>query len=171
MKQDERGAQIMVVDDDPDTLSILVRCIRREGFAALEVPSGAECLRLVKQHPPDVILLDLMMPDMDGFAVCRALQADPATAEIPLIMMTARDDMDARAEGIEVGLSDFIAKPVMRGELAARIQAQLDILAAGRTNFATLHQLERLKLNGGRKHSRYPHKGFLQRAPFTYFGK
>lgn len=151
MTQDERDAQIMVVDDDSDTLSILARYIRREGFAALEVSSGAECLRLAKQQPPDVILLDLMMPDMDGFAVCRALRADPATAEIPVIMLTARDDVDARAAGIEVGVSDFIAKPVVRGELAERIHAQLDMLAADRANFATLHQLDRPKLNGGKK--------------------
>jgi len=150
MKQDQRGAQIMVVDDDPDTLLILVRYIRREGLAAIAASSGAECLSLARQHRADVILLDLMMPDMDGFAVCRALRADPATAEIPVIMLTARNDVETRAEGMELGVSDFIAKPVVRRELAERIHAQLAMLAAGQANFATLRQLNRSKLESGK---------------------
>ncbi len=149
MKPGERVAQIMVVDDDPDTVSILARYIRREGFVAVEAFSGAECLRLAKDHPVDVILLDLMMPDMDGFAVCRALKENPGTAEIPIIMLTARDDLDARAEGMQLGVSDYIAKPVLRRQLANRIQAQLEMLAAGRVNLATLRQLDRHNRNGG----------------------
>src|SRR5215472_5199236 len=151
MKQGERGPQIMVVDDDPDTRAVLLRHIRREGFVPLEASSGAECLRLVKQHQLDVILMDLMMPEMDGFAVCRALRADPATTEIPVIMLTARDDVDARAEGMELGISDFIAKPVGRFELAERIHAQLDMLATDRANFATLDQLKEPKLHRSNK--------------------
>jgi len=147
MKRDEHQPEIMVVDDDPDTLGILVRYIRREGFTVMEAPSGTECLRLAKQHPPDVILLDLMMPEIDGFAVCRALKADPGTAEIPVIMLTARDDVEARAQGMELGVSDFIAKPVLRRELSERIHAQLDMLAADRANFATLGELEHPKLD------------------------
>jgi DNA-binding response OmpR family regulator len=151
MKQDEYCPEIMVVDDDPDTLGILVRYIRREGFTVVGAPSGTECLRLTKQHPPDVILLDLMMPEIDGFAVCRALKADPGTAEIPVIMLTARDDVEARAQGMELGVSDFIAKPIVRRELAERIHAQLDMLAADRANFATLGQLNRRKPGGNGK--------------------
>jgi len=151
MKQGERGPQIMVVDDDPDTRAILVRHIRREGFVPLEASSGAECLRQVKQHQPDVILMDLMMPEMDGFAVCRALRADPATTEIPVIMLTARDDVDSRAEGMDLGVSEFMAKPVVRRELAERIRAQLDMLAAGRSNFAALDQLNRPESSGRKK--------------------
>jgi DNA-binding response OmpR family regulator len=147
MEQGQPIAQILVVDDDPDTVSILTRHLRREGFAPLEAGSGAECLRLVKEHPVDVILLDLMMPDMDGFEVCRALKEDPATNEIPIIMITARDDLDARAEGMRVGVSDFIAKPVFRRQLANRIRAQLDLLAGGRVNSGTLRQFERLSRN------------------------
>jgi DNA-binding response OmpR family regulator len=147
MKQDDDRPRIMVVDDDPDTLSILVRYIRREGSIVVEASSGAECLRLVRESPPDVILLDLMMPEMDGFAVCRKLRRDSATAEIPVIMLTARDDLEARAEGMEIGVSDFIAKPVLRRELSERIHAQLDMLAADRANFATLGELEHPKLD------------------------
>jgi DNA-binding response OmpR family regulator len=151
MKHDIHHAQIMVVDDDPDTVSIIARYIRREGFGVLLACSGAECLRLAKEHPPDVILLDLMMPEMDGLAVCRALRADSTTAEIPVIMLTARDDVDARAQGMELGISDFIAKPVLRGELAERIHVQLEMLAAARANFATLNQLKRSILSSSKK--------------------
>jgi DNA-binding response OmpR family regulator len=150
MKQDDRP-RIMVVDDDPDTLSILARHIRREGFAVVEVSAGLECLRVAQQQMPDVILLDLMMPEMDGFAVCKALRADSRTAEIPIIMLSARDDIDARAEGMQLGVSDFIAKPVVRRELVERIHAQLDMLAAARANFATLDQLSHPELTGSRK--------------------
>jgi DNA-binding response OmpR family regulator len=132
-------------------LSILVRYIQREGFAAVPASSGPECLSLAQQHPPDVIVLDLMMPEMDGFEVCRALRTSTATAEIPVIMLTARDDIDARAEGMELGVSDFIAKPVVRRELAERIRAQLEMLAANRANFAVLDQLSRPGSGGGKR--------------------
>ena len=151
MEQDERVAQIMVVDDDPDTVWILARYLRREGFAAFEACSGAECLRLAKDYPVDLILLDLMMPDMDGFAVCRALKENPSTAELPIILLTARDDVDARAEGIQLGVSDFLAKPVFGRQLADRIHAQLEMLTGGRVNLATLRQLGRPKRNGSNK--------------------
>ncbi len=89
-----------------------------------------------------MILLDLMMPEMDGFQVCRKLKEDPSTAEIPVIMITARDDLDARAEGMRLGVSDFLAKPVFRRQLANRIRAQLDMAATARVNEAALHQLQ-----------------------------
>lgn len=147
MKEDKHRPLVMVVDDDPDSLSVLARHLRREGLTVVEASSGSECLHAVKQHRPDVILLDLMMPEMDGFSLCRALRADSATAEIPVILLTARDDVETRAEGMELGISDFIAKPVSRRELAERIRAQLDMLAADRANFATLDLLDHTKLD------------------------
>ncbi len=141
MDEMNRTPRIMVVDDDLDTVSILARHLQREGFVAIEAVSGPECLRLAREHPVDVILLDLMMPEMDGFEVCRALKQDPDTAGIPVIMITARDDLDARAEGMRLGVSDFLAKPVFRRQLANRIRAQLDILATGRAADATLGSL------------------------------
>jgi two-component system cell cycle response regulator len=126
----------MVVDDDPDTVSILARHLQREGFDAIEAISGVECLRLVQAHRVDVILLDLMMPEMDGFQVCRMLKENPKTAEIPIIMITAR------AQGMRLGVSDFLAKPVFRRQLANRIRAQLEAIAAGRAMEAALSNLE-----------------------------
>jgi DNA-binding response OmpR family regulator len=83
--------------------------------------------------------------------VCRALKSQASTAEIPIIMLTARDDVDTRAEGIELGVSEFISKPVLRGELTSRIRAQLDMLAAGRANLETLRQLAPPNRNGSRR--------------------
>jgi DNA-binding response OmpR family regulator len=142
-EQSVRLPQIMVVDDDADTVSILARHLQREGFVAIEAVSGAECLRLARENLVDVILLDLMMPEMDGFQVCRKLKENPSTAEIPVIMITARDDLDARAEGMRLGVSDFLAKPVFRRQLANRIRAQLNMAATARANEAALHQLQR----------------------------
>jgi DNA-binding response OmpR family regulator len=142
MEPADRVPQIMVVDDDPDTVSILARHLQREGFNAVQALSGTECLRLIKEHRVDVILLDLMMPEMDGFQVCRALKEKPETAEIPIIMITARDDLDARAEGMRLGVSDFLAKPVFRRQLANRIRAQLEAIAAAHVTEAALSNLE-----------------------------
>jgi DNA-binding response OmpR family regulator len=135
-------AQIMVVDDDPDTVTILTRYLQREGFATIEALSGRQCLKLVAEHHVDVILLDLMMPEMDGFEVVLALKSNPASAEIPIIMVTARDDIEARSEGMRVGVSDFLAKPVFRKQLANRIKAQLDTIATARSIDDALSRIE-----------------------------
>jgi two-component system cell cycle response regulator len=131
----------MVVDDDPDVVSILARHVQREGYVAIQAMSGRDCLQILRERPVDLILLDLMMPDMDGFEVCRALKDNSATADIPIIMVTARDDLEARAEGMRLGVSDFLAKPVFRRQLASRIRAQLDAVAAARTAEAALNRL------------------------------
>ncbi len=140
MAKPNRPAQIMVVDDDPDTVTILSRYLAREGFVPVEAGSGSECLRMLQAKTVDLILLDLMMPEMDGYQVVRALKNNPDTAEIPVIMITARDDIDARAEGIRLGVSDFLAKPVLRRQLVGRIHAQLEGLATAR---ATADALDR----------------------------
>ncbi len=134
--------RIMVVDDDLDTVTVLTRYLQREGFATIEALSGAQCLKLVGENHVDVILLDLMMPEMDGFQVVRALKNNPATAEIPIIMITARDDIESRSEGMRVGVSDFLAKPVFRKQLANRIKAQLDTIATARSIEDALNRIE-----------------------------
>jgi DNA-binding response OmpR family regulator len=145
MDQTSRSPRIMVVDDDQDTVVILARHLQREGFVPVPVSSGTECLKLIRDENIDVILLDLMMPDMDGFQVIKALKKDPETSEIPVIMITARDDVDARTEGIRLGVSDFLAKPVFRRQLATRVRAQLEVVKTARSADATLERLEDLK--------------------------
>ncbi|HYR79500.1 MAG TPA: response regulator [Candidatus Dormibacteraeota bacterium] len=145
MEEAIRAPQIMVVDDDQDTVAILTRHLQREGFVPIEANSGAQCLKLVQENEVDVILLDLMMPDMDGFQVVRELRANPMTAEIPVIMITARDDLDARAEGMRLGVSDFLAKPVFRRQLASRVRAQLEVVETARNATAAMDRLDAVK--------------------------
>jgi DNA-binding response OmpR family regulator len=142
MDEPIRPPQILVVDDDQDTVAILARHLEREGFVPIEANSGAQCLKMVHENEVDVILLDLMMPEMDGFQVVKALRDDPVTAEIPIIMITARDDLDARAEGMRLGVSDFLAKPVFRRQLASRVRAQLEVVATARNATDTMDRLE-----------------------------
>lgn len=142
-RRSSNPARILVVDDDPDTVDILSRHLQRERFVAIEALSGADCLRIARESEVDVILLDLMMPGMDGFQVCQELRLDPKTAEIPIILVTARDDIEARAEGIRVGASEFLTKPFSRRQLVARINSQLNLLDAARTTKAVLNRLNR----------------------------
>jgi DNA-binding response OmpR family regulator len=142
MDEATRLPQIMVVDDDQDTVAILARYLQREGFVPIEASSGPQCLKMVHDNEVDVILLDLMMPEMDGFQVVKALRNDPETADIPIIMITARDDLDARAEGMRLGVSDFLAKPVFRRQLASRVRAQLEVVATARNTTAAMDRLE-----------------------------
>lgn len=142
MDQANRLPRIMVVDDDPDTVYVLAHYLRREGFSPIEATSGPEALKRLSENDIDVILLDLMMPGMDGFDVCRELKSNPATAEIPIIMVTARDDLEARTKGIHLGVADFLAKPVFRRQLANRIRAQLAVVATGRATSAALSRFE-----------------------------
>jgi DNA-binding response OmpR family regulator len=122
----------MVVDDDPDAVAILSHYLRTEGFAPIEISSGAQCLRIAQREPPDLILMDLMMPEMDGLEVCRALKRSASTADIPVIVVTARDDLDARAQAMQLGVDEFVVKPVPRRHLITRIKAQLGARAATR---------------------------------------
>jgi DNA-binding response OmpR family regulator len=132
-------------------VTILARYLQREGFATVEALSGPQCLKLVGETHVDVILLDLMMPEMDGFEVVRALKNNPATAEIPIIMVTARDDIESRSEGMRVGVSDFLAKPVFRKQLANRIKAQLDTIATARSIDDALSRIEVARDSAGKK--------------------
>ena len=113
-------AAILIVDDEPagrETLAALLRSYRL-AFAC----DGAEALARAAAAPPDLILLDVMMPQMDGFEVCRRLRADPLLADVPILLVTALDDRDSRLAGIEAGADDFISKPFDRAELRARVR-------------------------------------------------
>ena len=119
------AATILVVDDDPDCREIAARLLERAGYRTRRAASGEECMRIALAEPIDVVLLDVMMPGMDGFAVCEALRR--AGKRIPIILLTARDDMDTRLEGMHLGVSEFLTKPINRVELFARVRAQLHI--------------------------------------------
>jgi DNA-binding response OmpR family regulator len=141
------AATILVVDDDPNARDITARLLQREGYQVRIASGGEECLRLVESSPVDLILLDVMMPGMDGFAVCAALHA--RGRQIPIILLTAKDDTDTRLEGMQQGVSEFLTKPIHTRELYARVRAQLHILELGRQLDKVEQNLQALRRPSG----------------------
>lgn len=115
------GFRVLVVDDDPDMAAFLARLLESEGLSTDTVHSGDAAMVHVTTTPPDLVLLDVLMPGPDGFEVCERLKADPASAMIPVVLVTALEDHDSRVRGIRAGADDFLSKPVRREELVARV--------------------------------------------------
>lgn len=115
---------MLVVDDTPDTLGFLTEALERSGFMALVATGGAQALALVERVTPDLILLDAMMPGMDGFATCRQLKSG-GKAHIPVIFMTALSETEHVVAGLEAGGVDYVTKPIVLDELFARIRVHL----------------------------------------------
>jgi class 3 adenylate cyclase/CheY-like chemotaxis protein len=122
------AARILVVDDTPQNVRLLEAILVPRGFAVVSAASGQQALDQVAQQPPDLVLLDIMMPGMDGHEVCRRLRADPSTALLPVVMVTASGDQD-KVKALESGADDFIPKPVNQAELLARVRSLLRIKA------------------------------------------
>lgn len=117
------SATVLVVDDNKDAVDIIARLLSHHGMTAIRAYSGLECLEIVRECSVDVIILDVMMPGMDGLEVCKQLkQIAPAP---PVILLTAKDDMATRAAGMSLGVSEFVVKPVNNRDLLARIKTQL----------------------------------------------
>lgn len=135
-------AKILVVDDQPMNVQLLKRKLEKEKLEVLAAHNGLEALEQVKAHKPDLILLDLMMPDMDGMEVCQRLQASSETRSIPIIFVTARNTKESKLEGLSVGAVDFITKPIDVDETLARVQTQLRFAAINRENFDLQRRLE-----------------------------
>jgi signal transduction histidine kinase len=121
----ERPATILMVDDEPQNLDLLEALLLPHGYRLLRAAAGEEALAAVRAERPDLVLLDVMMPGLDGFEVCRRLKAEPATRFIPVVMVTSLRDVEDRIRGIEVGADDFLSKPVNRHELVSRVRASL----------------------------------------------
>lgn len=118
--------RVLVVDDDEDSRRLLAHLLERKGYAVVLADGGPAALSTLEKTEVDVVVLDVMMPIMDGFAVCRELKKSQATSSVPVILLTARDDMETRATGMKLGVSDFLAKPVNKEELYVRIRTQLE---------------------------------------------
>ena len=120
-------SSILVVDDSPDNLTILANTLANAGHNTLIASSGDSALNQLSHHLPDLILLDVLMPGIDGFETCRRLKAKPDTANIPVIFMTSLSDVENIVKGFEVGGVDYITKPFQQDEMLVRINTHLTI--------------------------------------------
>jgi len=114
--------KIMIVDDEMATLLPLKRSLEAEGYIVIEAVNGYEAIEKSKTELPELIVLDLMLPGIDGFDVCTQLKNDTLTEKIPVIMLTAKDEMRDKVEGLEMGADDYVTKPFNLNELKARIR-------------------------------------------------
>ena len=117
--------KILVVEDEPDAREILEYRLREAGFAPILVGDGARSLELAREHEPELIVLDVMLPGFDGFEICRRLRCNEATASIPVIFLTARTEELDRIVGLELGAEDYVTKPFSPRELILRIKRAL----------------------------------------------
>lgn len=120
-------ATILLVDDEPINLRLLHALLGAEGYNTISAGDGTEALRLTTEHKPDLILLDIMMPGMNGFEVAHKLKSNPDTSHIPVIMVTALNDRASRLKALEQGAEDFLSKPIDRAELSIRVKNLLKL--------------------------------------------
>jgi PAS domain S-box-containing protein len=125
-KGQNAAPRILVVDDVPDTLKLLTNWLELHGYRTIEATNGFQALQLASEQHPDLILLDVMMPQIDGIETCRRLKTQTQTASIPVILVTAKDPGDARADGIIAGAVDYITKPINLQDLLLRVDAVLE---------------------------------------------
>ena len=124
---DQRESSVLVVDDNRQNLELLQAYLEEMDCQIWCATDGLEALKIVKEHKPDLVLLDVMMPQMSGFEVCRRLKNDPETADIPVIMVTALNEFGDIERGIGSGTDDFVSKPVNKLELLTRVKTMLKL--------------------------------------------
>jgi adenylate cyclase len=120
-------ARILVVDDTPSNVKLLADILAARGYAVLTAAAGAAGLQVIERDAPDLVLLDVMMPGMSGYDVCRKIRENPATAMLPVVMVTALDPGEERVKGIDAGADDFLTKPIHQAELLARVRSLLRV--------------------------------------------
>jgi len=116
-------ANILVVEDDDIVALTIERCLRREDYRVTLANSGVEALQQARRHKPEMVILDVIMPGMDGFAVCREMRADPILADVPILFLTARTKPEDRIMGFHVGADDYLSKPFNLDELTLRVRS------------------------------------------------
>lgn len=123
---DLSGFKILVVDDVPTNLDVLDEILEEANYSVMVATDGTTALEVVQESRPDAILLDVMMPGIDGFETCRRLKADPAVEDVPVIFLTARDDIEGLIEGFQAGGVDYLTKPFKKEELLVRVRTHLE---------------------------------------------
>ncbi|HEY9089134.1 MAG TPA: response regulator [Anaerolineaceae bacterium] len=142
--------KILIVDDDPETLRLVSLMLKRQGFQIVAAESGQQAVAMASAEQPDIILLDVMMPDMDGYEVTRLLRKMPEVANTPIMMFTARTMVEDRVAGFEAGVDDYITKPVHPNELVAVIRTMLSRRRTKENTSATRgHTIGFLSAKGG----------------------
>ena len=136
-------SRILVVDDTPSNVKLLGDVLAVRGYTVLTASGGAQALEIIERDPPDLVLLDVMMPGMSGYDVCRKIRENPATAMLPVVMVTALDPGQERVKGIDAGADDFLTKPVNQAEVLARVRSLLRIKALHDQITALNRSLER----------------------------
>jgi pilus assembly protein CpaE len=132
--------KILIVDDDPDSLKLIELMLQRRGYDVVSAQSGSEALQDIKTKKPDLIILDVMMPGMDGHQVCRELRANSQTAHLPVIMFTAKSLVGDKVAGFQAGADDYLTKPIHPVELVSHVQALLQRSAQAREEKRTASQ-------------------------------
>jgi DNA-binding response OmpR family regulator len=117
--------RILVIEDDPSTLRLIKYSLQQEGYQVLTAPNGLEGIRKAKSEEPDLIILDVLLPGVDGFEICHRLRAEPQTARLPVLMLSAKARETDKATGLKVGANDYITKPWHRPELLDKIATVL----------------------------------------------
>ncbi|MFZ3122072.1 MAG: response regulator [Thermodesulfovibrionales bacterium] len=126
----KRSYRILIVDDAMDTVELLKKRFRSEGYDTAEAYDGEEGLKRVVDYNPDLVVLDVMMPKIDGYEVCQRLKADEETKYIPILMLTAKGEVEHKVKGLDIGADDYMSKPFDYKELSARVRSLLTIKAA-----------------------------------------
>jgi len=145
MKEREKMKSVLIVDDEEHIVQMLDISMRNKGYRSICTYSGKEALEAVRTEAPDLILLDVMMPKMDGTEVCRRLKEDPATWQIPVIMVSAKSELQDKIRGLESGADDYITKPFNLQELFLRVHAalrQVELLSWSQKTYYRLGSLE-----------------------------
>jgi two-component system alkaline phosphatase synthesis response regulator PhoP len=144
------GEHILIVEDEEDIAELLEYNLGRQGYEAESVGTGEDGLQLARDAMPDLVLLDLMLPRLSGIEVCRSLKADPETAQIPVIMLTAKGEEEDIVAGFDAGADDYVTKPFRPKVLLARVKAVLRRGAAARLRENDLVEMEGITIHPGR---------------------
>jgi two-component system phosphate regulon response regulator PhoB len=143
--------KILIVEDNEDILELIAYNLEREGYATVKALSGEDALESVRRSVPQLILLDLMLPEMDGLEVCRMLKSDPKTQGIPIVMVTAKGEEPDVVTGLELGADDYVTKPFRPKELVARVRAVLRRTSRPAVEPADIVALHGIELHPGRR--------------------